>query len=107
VAVYKRKDRDTWVARLSGPDGRLVQTNFARKTDARSLRRQPRRGEADPIVPVTDAHTVAQALPHATLRAFPGDLHDVLNEHDRDVVHDAVAKFLATVVAGPSMPLAS
>jgi hypothetical protein len=34
VAVYKRKDRDTWVARLSGPDGRLVQKNFARKTDA-------------------------------------------------------------------------
>lgn len=34
MAVYKRKDRDTWVARLSGPDGRLVQKNFARKTDA-------------------------------------------------------------------------
>jgi hypothetical protein len=25
VAVYKRKDRETWFARLSGPDGRLVQ----------------------------------------------------------------------------------
>ncbi len=25
MAVYKRKDRDTWVARLSGPNGRLVQ----------------------------------------------------------------------------------
>ena len=25
MPVYKRKDRDTWVARLSGPDGRLVQ----------------------------------------------------------------------------------
>jgi hypothetical protein len=34
MAVYKRKDRDTWVARLTGPDGRLVQNNFARKTDA-------------------------------------------------------------------------
>ena len=34
MAVYKRKDRNTWVARLSGPDGRLVQKNFTRKTDA-------------------------------------------------------------------------
>jgi acylglycerol lipase len=64
-------------------------------------------GEADPIVPVTDAHAVAQTLPHATLRVFPGDLHDVLNEHDRDTVHDVVATFLATVIAGRRTPLAS
>lgn len=57
-------------------------------------------GGADPLVPVTDAQNVAQALPHATLRVFPGDLHDVLNEHDRDVVHAAVAAFVGTVVAG-------
>jgi hypothetical protein len=30
---------------------------------------------------------------------FPGDLHDVLNEHDRDSVHDAVAVFVHTAVA--------
>jgi pimeloyl-ACP methyl ester carboxylesterase len=64
-------------------------------------------GEADPIVPVADAHAVAQTLPHARLRAFPGDLQDVLNEHDRDAVHDVVAMFLATVVAAWRTPLAS
>jgi acylglycerol lipase len=64
-------------------------------------------GGADPIVPVIDAHAVAQTLPHATLRVFPGDLHDVLNEHDRDAVHDVVATFLGTVVAGRRTPLAS
>jgi acylglycerol lipase len=57
-------------------------------------------GGADPVVPVTDARTVAEALPHATLQVFPGDLHDVLNEHDRDAVHNVVAAFVSTVVAG-------
>jgi hypothetical protein len=33
------------------------------------------------------------------VRTFPGDLHDVLNERDRDVVHDVVAAFLDTAVA--------
>jgi alpha-beta hydrolase superfamily lysophospholipase len=56
-------------------------------------------GEADPIVPVADTHAVASRLPQATVRTFPGDLHDVLNEHDRDVVHDVVAAFLGTAVA--------
>lgn len=56
-------------------------------------------GAADPVVPVTDAHTVAQALPQASIRVFPGDLHDVLNEHDRDAVHDVVAAFLGTIVS--------
>ena len=45
-------------------------------------------GEDDPIVPVSVARSVAAALPRATLRVFPGDLHDVLNEHDRDIVHE-------------------
>ena len=58
-------------------------------------------------MPVIDAHAVAQTLPHATLRVFPGDLHDVLNEHDRDAVHDVVATFLDTVVAGRRTLLAS
>jgi acylglycerol lipase len=64
-------------------------------------------GEADPVVPMAHAHAVAQALPQATLRFFPGDLHDVLNEHDRDAVHDAVAAFLGTVVAGRRAPVAT
>lgn len=64
-------------------------------------------GEADPIVPVADAHAVAQTLPQSALRVFPGDLHDVLNEHDRDAVHDVVAAFLGSVVVGRRTPLAS
>jgi pimeloyl-ACP methyl ester carboxylesterase len=52
-------------------------------------------GEADPVVPVEHAHEVAAWLPRATPRTFPGDLHDVLNEHDRDAVHDIVAAFAA------------
>lgn len=51
-------------------------------------------GEADPLVPVADSREIAAALPRTTLRTFPGDLHDVLNEHDRDTVHDAVAEFV-------------
>ena len=54
-------------------------------------------GELDPIVPVSVARYVAASLPQATLRVFPGDLHDVLNEHDRDVVHDALASFVDEV----------
>ena len=48
-------------------------------------------------MPVSDARFVAGALPQATLRTFPGDLHDVLNEHDRDAVHDAVVQFVDRV----------
>lgn len=55
-------------------------------------------GEDDPIVPVEHARAVAAMLPEATLRTFPGDLHDVLNEHDRDAVHDVVARFVDSVV---------
>ena len=41
---------------------------------------------------------VAQ-LPRATVHEFPNDLHDVLNEHDRDAVHEVVATFVASAVA--------
>jgi alpha-beta hydrolase superfamily lysophospholipase len=51
-------------------------------------------GEDDPIVPVSVARYVASSLPQANLRVFPGDLHDVLNEHDRDLVHDEVVTFV-------------
>ncbi|GAB3322834.1 alpha/beta hydrolase [Geodermatophilus aquaeductus] len=57
-------------------------------------------GEADPVVPVGDSRALVARLPHATLRTFPGDLHDVLNEHDRDAVHDVVAGFVLAQV-GP------
>ncbi len=54
-------------------------------------------GEVDPIVPLAGPQEVAARLPQATLRVFAGDLHDVLNEHDRDGVHDAVAEFVNRV----------
>jgi acylglycerol lipase len=56
-------------------------------------------GEADPVVPVESSRELASRLPRATLRTFPGDLHDVLNEHDRDAVHEVVAEFVRTQVA--------
>ena len=51
-------------------------------------------GELDPVVPLAVSQEVAHRLPRATLRVFDGDLHDVLNEHDRDDVHDVVAAFV-------------
>jgi acylglycerol lipase len=59
-------------------------------------------GEVDPIVPLAGPQEVAARLPQATLRVFAGDLHDVLNEHDRDAVHDAVAEFVNRVT-GPAV----
>jgi alpha-beta hydrolase superfamily lysophospholipase len=53
-------------------------------------------GEDDPVVPVDDSRALVAQLPRATLRTFPGDLHDVLNEHDREAVHDVVAEFVRT-----------
>ena len=47
---------------------------------------------------------VARALPQATLTTFPGDLHDVLNEHDRDAVHAAVLQTTAATVPAPATP---
>jgi pimeloyl-ACP methyl ester carboxylesterase len=55
-------------------------------------------GESDPMVPVEDSRALVAQLPRATLRTFPGDLHDVLNEHDRDAVHDVVAEFVLAQV---------
>ena len=51
-------------------------------------------GEEDPVVPIDDARANAAALPQARLVVLPGDLHDVLNEHDRDVVHESVTAFV-------------
>ena len=56
-------------------------------------------GEADPVVPVSVPRTVQERLPRATLQVFGGDLHDVLNEHDRDAVHEVVARFVDSVAA--------
>jgi acylglycerol lipase len=50
------------------------------------------------VVPFADARANAAQLSWATLATFPGDLHDVLNESDRDRVHDAVAAFVNTTV---------
>jgi acylglycerol lipase len=55
-------------------------------------------GENDPVVPIEISRELAARLPRATLRTFPGDLHDILNEHDRDAVHDVVAEFVRTQV---------
>jgi alpha-beta hydrolase superfamily lysophospholipase len=62
-------------------------------------------GEQDPVVPVEVTRSVGPRLPHAEVRTFPGDLHDVLNEHDRDDVHDVVAAWLARVLASRRQPV--
>ncbi|MDD7942469.1 alpha/beta fold hydrolase [Actinomycetospora lutea] len=54
-------------------------------------------GEADPLVPVEHAHLTAGELADARVVVFPGDLHDVLNEHDREAVHEVVAAFVGAV----------
>ncbi|PVZ11884.1 alpha/beta fold hydrolase [Actinomycetospora cinnamomea] len=56
-------------------------------------------GEADPVVPVEHSRQTAAQLPDARVVTFPADLHDVLNEHDRDTVHDAVVAFVDEVTA--------
>jgi alpha-beta hydrolase superfamily lysophospholipase len=60
-------------------------------------------GEEDPVVPVDDSRALAARLPRATVHTFPGDLHDVLNEHDREVVHDVVAEFVRTQLGVPAV----
>jgi alpha-beta hydrolase superfamily lysophospholipase len=52
-------------------------------------------GEEDPVVPLEVSRTVAARLPRVELHTFPGDLHDVLNEHDRDQVHEVIATWMA------------
>lgn len=54
-------------------------------------------GEVDSVVPVEGPQEAVARLPRASLRVFAGDLHDVLNEHDRDDVHDVVATFVGRV----------
>ena len=61
-------------------------------------------GEEDEVVPVADARASAARLPRARLATFPGDLHDVLNEHDRDAVHDVVADFVLRCAAPAPFP---
>ena len=51
-------------------------------------------GEDDQVVQVADARAGAAQLPQARIVTFAGDLHDVLTEHDRDVVHESVAAFV-------------
>jgi alpha-beta hydrolase superfamily lysophospholipase len=58
-------------------------------------------GEDDQIVQVSDARASAAELPQARIVTFPGDLHDVLNEHDRDRVHETVAAFVAECAVAP------
>jgi alpha-beta hydrolase superfamily lysophospholipase len=53
-------------------------------------------GTEDPIVPIDDARWVAGVLKSGRLVERTGDLHDVLNEHDRDEIHDVVAEFLVS-----------
>jgi alpha-beta hydrolase superfamily lysophospholipase len=60
-------------------------------------------GEDDQIVQVADARSSAAGLPDARLVTFPGDLHDVLNEHDRGTVHDVVAGFVAEIAVAPAL----
>jgi acylglycerol lipase len=55
-------------------------------------------GGNDPVVPIENSKALVAQLPQATLRTFPGDLHDVLNEHDREAVHEVVAEFVRTQV---------
>ncbi len=60
-------------------------------------------GEDDQVVQVADARTAAGMLPGARLVTFPGDLHDVLNEHDREAVHEVVAAFVAECAIAPAL----
>jgi alpha-beta hydrolase superfamily lysophospholipase len=61
-------------------------------------------GSNDPVVPVEVSRELAARLPQATLHEVPGDLHDVLNEHDREAVHEVVATFVAAQVRRAAVP---
>jgi acylglycerol lipase len=62
-------------------------------------------GDNDPVVPIQDSRALAAQLPQATLHEFPGDLHDVLNEHDRDTVHEVVADFVRAQLRLTAVPV--
>lgn len=61
-------------------------------------------GEADPVVPCEVAEEVARLLPTSRLHLVPGDLHDVLNEHDRDEVQRVVVQFVLECARGAGGP---
>jgi pimeloyl-ACP methyl ester carboxylesterase len=61
-------------------------------------------GGNDPVVPIEVSRELAARLPQATLHEVPGDLHDVLNEHDREAVHEVVAAFVAAQVRRAAVP---
>ena len=81
--------RETWAELVPGLEAGLPDTDVLVV-----------HGTADPIVPVEDAHWLASVLRSARLLERTGDLHDVLNEHDRDEVHALVADFLGAALAG-------
>jgi acylglycerol lipase len=60
-------------------------------------------GEADEVVQPADARAAAARLPRARIVTFAGDMHDVLNEHDREAVHEVVAAFVAECAVAPAL----
>jgi acylglycerol lipase len=62
-------------------------------------------GDNDPVVPIEGSRALVTQLPQATLHEVPGDLHDVLNEHDREAVHEVVADFVRAQVRLASVPV--
>ncbi len=61
-------------------------------------------GEADALVPLEDAHRLAQSLPHARLTVLPGAGHVPTMTHPVEVAH-AIAGFWGTDVWTRSDPL--
>lgn len=51
-------------------------------------------GERDDLAPAAAVLAAAEELPDARARVFAGDLHNVLNEIDRDEVHAEVVRFV-------------
>ncbi|WP_406288958.1 alpha/beta fold hydrolase [Embleya sp. NBC_00896] len=51
-------------------------------------------GEADDLAPASAVLAAAEILPNARARIFPGDLHNVLAENDREQVHAEIVEFV-------------
>ncbi len=51
-------------------------------------------GEKDDMAPAAGARRVAELLPNARAVIYPDDLHNILNEIDRDAVHEEVIGFI-------------
>ncbi|MET0765896.1 MAG: alpha/beta hydrolase [Blastococcus sp.] len=64
-------------------------------------------GEEDPVVPLADARANVASLPQARWSTFPGGPHDVLNEHDCDIVHETVAEFVNSTIGSTTGPALS